>query len=57
MGGFIGVDEALLLGLASIFYSVSLAIIPFLAARIVRGETFGTIAHVILNKIPLIPRH
>jgi hypothetical protein len=57
MGGFIGVDEALLLGLASIFYSISLAIIPFLAARIVRGETFGTIAHVILNKIPLIPRH
>jgi len=56
MGGFIGVDEALLLGLASIFYSISLAIIPFLAARIVRGETFGTIAHVILNKIPLIPR-
>ena len=55
--GFIGVDEALLLGLASIFYSISLAIIPFLAARIVRGETFGTIAHVILNKIPLIPRH
>ena len=57
MGGFVGVDEALLLGLASIFYSISLAIIPFLAARIVRGETFGTIAHVILNKIPLIPRH
>jgi hypothetical protein len=57
MGGFIGVDAALLLGLASIFYSISLAIIPFLAARIVRGETFGTIAHVILNKIPLIPRH
>jgi len=57
MGGFIGVDEALLLGLASIFYSISLAIIPFLTARIVRGETFGTIAHVILNKIPLIPRH
>jgi hypothetical protein len=57
MGGFIGVDEALLLGLASIFYSISLAIIPFLAVRIVRGETFGTIAHVILNKIPLIPRH
>ena len=57
MGGFVGVDEALLLGLASIFYSISLAVIPFLAARIVRGETFGTIAHVILNKIPLIPRH
>jgi hypothetical protein len=56
MGGFIGIDDAFLLGLASIFYSISLAIIPFLAARIVRGETFGTIAHVILNKIPLIPR-
>ena len=57
MGGFLGVDEALLLGFASIFYSLSLAVIPFLAARIVHGETFGTIAHVILNKIPLIPRH
>jgi hypothetical protein len=56
MGGFVGVDEALLLGLASIFYSISLAVIPFLAARIVRGETFGTIAHVVLSKIPLIPR-
>jgi hypothetical protein len=53
MGGFVGLDEALLLGVASIFYSLSLAVIPFLAARIVRGETFGTIANVILNKIPL----
>jgi hypothetical protein len=57
MGGFLGIDEALLLGIASIFYSISLAVIPFLAPRIIRGETFGTIAHVILNKIPLIPRH
>ena len=56
MGGFVGVDASLLLGLASIFYSISLAVIPFLASRIVHGETFGTIAHVILNKIPLIPR-
>jgi hypothetical protein len=56
VGGFIGLDEALLLGVASIFYSISLAVIPFLAARIVRGETFGTVAHVILNKMSLIPR-
>ncbi len=56
MGGFLGLDESLLLGLASVFYSLSLAVIPFLAARILHGETFGTIAHVILNKIPLIPR-
>ncbi len=53
LGGFIGLDEALLLGVASIFYSISLAVIPFLAARIVRGETFGTIANVVLAKVPL----
>ena len=56
IGGFVGLEQALLLGVASIFYSLSIAVIPFLAARIVRGETFGTIAHVVLNKIPLIPR-
>jgi hypothetical protein len=56
LGGFVGLEQALLLGVASIFYSISIAVIPFLASRIVHGETFGTIAHVILNKIPLIPR-
>lgn len=56
MGGFAGLEQALLLGIASIFYSLSIAVIPFLASRMVHGETFGTIAHVILNKIPLIPR-
>ena len=56
MGGFVGLEDSLLLGVASIFYALSLAVIPFLASHIVRGETFGTIAHVILNKIPLIPR-
>jgi len=56
MGGFVGLEDSLLLGVASIFYALSLAVIPFLASRIVRGETFGTIAHVILSKIPLIPR-
>ncbi len=57
MGGFVGLEQSMLLGVASIFYALSLAVIPFLASRIIRGETFGTIAHVILNKIPLIPRH
>ena len=28
----------------------------FLSSRIVRGEVFGTIANVIVGKIPLIPR-
>jgi hypothetical protein len=56
MGGFVGVEQSLLLGIASIFYSLSIAIIPFLASRIVKGESFGTIAHVVLSKIPLIPR-
>ena len=53
LGGFVGLEQSLLLGVASIFYSLSIAVIPFLASRIVRGESFGTIAHIILNKIPL----
>jgi hypothetical protein len=56
MNGFVGLEQALLLGIASIFYSLSIAVIPFLATRIVRGETFGTIAHFVINKIPFIPR-
>jgi hypothetical protein len=57
INGFVGLEQAMLLGIASIFYSLSIAVIPFLATRIVRGETFGTIAHFVINKIPLIPRH
>jgi hypothetical protein len=53
IGGFVGLDQSLLLGIASIFYSISIAAIPFLAARIVRGEAFGTIANVLLSKIPI----
>ena len=53
IGGFVGLEQSFLLGIASIFYSISLAAIPFLAARIVRGEAFGTLANVVLNKIPL----
>ena len=53
---FIGLEQALLLGIASLFYSFSIAVIPFLSSRIVRGEVFGTIANVIVGKIPLIPR-
>ncbi len=56
IGGFVGLEQALLLGVASIFYALSIAVIPFLASRIIRGETFGTIAHFIINKIPLISR-
>jgi hypothetical protein len=53
IGGFVGLEQSLLLGVASIFFSISIAVIPFLASRIVRGESFGTIANIILNKIPL----
>jgi hypothetical protein len=53
LGGFVGLEQSLLLGIASIFYSISIAVIPFLASRIVRGETFGTIANVLVSKIPL----
>ena len=56
IGGFVGLEQALLLGVASIFYALSIAVIPFLASRIIRGETFGTIAHFVINKIPLISR-
>jgi hypothetical protein len=56
VNGFVGLEQSLLLGVASVFYSLSIAVIPFLAVRIVRGETFGTIAHIVFNKIPLIPR-
>jgi len=56
MNGFVGLEQALLLGIASIFYSLSIAVIPFLATRILRGETFGTIAHFVINKIPLMPK-
>ena len=53
IGGFVGLEQSFLLGLASIFYSISMAAIPFLASRIVKGEAFGTIANVLINKIPL----
>ena len=53
IGGFVGLEQSFLLGLASIFYSISMAVIPFLASRIVKGEAFGTIANVLINKIPL----
>lgn len=56
VGGFVGIGESLLLGIASIFYSISIAAIPFLANRIVHGEAFGTIANILINKIPLVPK-
>ena len=56
INGFVGLEQSLLLGIASVFYALSIAVIPFLAARIIRGETFGTIAHMVLNRIPMIPR-
>jgi hypothetical protein len=56
IGGFVGLEQSLLLGIASIFYSISIAAIPFLAARIVRGEAFGTIANIVLSKVPLPSR-
>jgi hypothetical protein len=53
IGGFIGLEGSQLLGIASIFYSISIAAIPFLANRIVRGEAFTTIANILISKIPL----
>ena len=38
LGGFAGVSNALLLGLASILLSLCIALIPFLAKKIVEGD-------------------
>src|SRR5205814_478419 len=35
IGGFVGLEQSMLLGVASIFYSISISVIPFLAARII----------------------
>jgi hypothetical protein len=54
LGGFVGLEQSLLLGVASIFYSLSIAMIPFIASRIVRGEAFSAGANSLINKIPVI---
>src|SRR5439155_17740680 len=38
INGFVGLEQSLLLVVASVFYCLSVAVIPFLAARMVRGE-------------------
>jgi hypothetical protein len=53
LNGFAGLEQSQLLGLASIFYSLSIAVIPFLASRIVHGEAFSTIANILISKVPL----
>jgi hypothetical protein len=54
LGGFVGLEQSLLLGVASIFYSLSIAAIPFIANRIVHGEAFSTGANTVMSKIPVI---
>jgi hypothetical protein len=38
LGGFVGVSNALLLGLASVLLSLCIVLIPFLAKRVVEGD-------------------
>jgi hypothetical protein len=47
LGGFVGVSNALLLGLASILLSLCIVLIPFLAKRIVEGDVGNTMTTVI----------
>ncbi len=47
LGGFLGVSGALLLGLASILLSLCIALIPFLARRIVEGDVGQSMTTVI----------
>jgi hypothetical protein len=54
LGGFVGLEQSLLLGVASIFYSLAIATIPFIASRIVRGEAFSTGVSTIVSKVPAL---
>ena len=42
LNSFIGSSEMILLALASILFSISIALIPFIASRIVRGDVGST---------------
>jgi len=42
LNGFFGSGQVILLALASILFSISIALIPFIASRIVRGEVGST---------------
>jgi hypothetical protein len=42
LNGFFGSGQVVLLALASILFSISIALIPFIASRIVRGEVGST---------------
>jgi hypothetical protein len=52
LGGFVGLEQSLLLGVASIFYSLAIATIPF-ASRIVRGA-FSTGVSTLVSKVPAL---
>jgi hypothetical protein len=54
LGGFVGLEQSLLLGVASIFYSLAIATIPFIASRIVRGEAFSTGVSTLVSKVPAL---
>ncbi len=43
LNGFIGVSQMMLLAIVSILFALSIAIIPFIASRIVRGDVGSTL--------------
>ena len=47
LGGFVGLSNSLLLGLASILLSLCIVLIPFLAKRIVEGDVGHSMTTVI----------
>jgi len=51
VGAFNGVTGSLLLGLASIMLSLCIALIPFLAKRVVEGDVGSTMATVISTTV------
>lgn len=47
LNAFIGSSQMILLGAVSILFSIAIALIPFLASRVVRGEVGNTVSAVI----------
>lgn len=47
LNAFIGSSQMILLGAVSILFSISIALIPFLASRLVRGEVGNTVSALI----------
>lgn len=47
LNAFVGSSQMVLLGAVSVLFSIAIALIPFIASRIVRGEVGGTVSALI----------